>query len=222
MIAEHSAVVSRANSESLMCVCEKLLADAGWDASDLDGVAVAIGPGSFTGVRIGVTTAKALGYALDVPIGPVVTLDAIAANVSFSEMLVCPLVCARRDLVYTAVYRAHGAYPERLTDYEVKEVHEVLRGLDGAGSVREDDGGILFVGDGARVHRLAIMTGLGGRAVIGSAWYIGPRPAVVAAMGMRAIASGGARDAGSLVPFYLGRSSAETAGGRFAPNGRRA
>jgi len=223
VVAEHSAVVSRANSESLMCVCEKLLADAGWDISRLDGIAVAIGPGSFTGVRIGVTMAKALGYALDLPIGPVITLDAIAANVAFSEMLVCPLICARRDLVYTAIYRVSGPYPERLSSYEAKGIYEVLRGLgpgDAGGLSHEDNRGILFVGDGARAHRQFIRAEMGTKAAIGPPWCIGPRPSVVAAMGMRAISCGGAMSAEGLVPFYLGRSSAEMAKDQLAPDGR--
>lgn len=223
VIAEHSAVVSRANSEGLMCVCERLLSDAGWDISGLDGIAVAIGPGSFTGVRIGVTMAKALAYALDLPIGPVITLDAIAANVAFSEMLVCPLICARRDLVYTAVYRVSGPYPERLSDYEAKGIDEVLHGLgpdEAEGLLSADNREILFVGDGARAHRRIIMAKMGAWASIGPAWCIGPRPSVVAAMGVRAISSGEAKSAESLVPFYLGRSGAERAKDQLAPDGR--
>lgn len=102
VVAEYSAYVTRRNSESLMGVLDDMLHDLDWKAGDLQGVAVAVGPGSFTGTRIGVTMAKVLGYSLDIPIGQVVTLDAIAANVVFTKSLIYPVICARRDLVYNA------------------------------------------------------------------------------------------------------------------------
>ncbi|MGE5573787.1 MAG: tRNA (adenosine(37)-N6)-threonylcarbamoyltransferase complex dimerization subunit type 1 TsaB [Bacillota bacterium] len=246
VVAEYSAIVTRTSSESIAAACERLLAEAGWTVSDLDGVAVAVGPGSFTGVRIGVTMAKALGYALDLPIGPVVTLDAIAANLPFSRALVCPLVSARRNLVYTATYRVGGQYPERMTDYEVRDVCELaarLRvhtdvdvgvdadlhaqsGPDGYSGSNPDAhaGGaeVLFVGDGAMAHRQVILENARGRAAIGPEWCIGPRPAVVAAMGKLEIEAGRAADVYGLEPFYLGRSSAETVRGEATSGGGRA
>lgn len=227
VVAEYSAIVTRANSESVAATCERLLAEAGWSVSDLDAVAVAIGPGSFTGVRIGVATAKVLAYVLDIPIGTVVTLDAIAANIPFSDALVCPLISARRDLVYSAVYRARGLYPERVSDYEVNSVREVIRrlragvcegaaapggtaavasaaGRDGAGAR------VVLVGDGAKVHKQVILENAGDGLATGPEWCIAPRPAVVAAMGRVAVCSGQARNACEVEPFYLGKSSAET------------
>ncbi len=209
VVAEYGAIVSRANSEGLMSACEHLLWEAGWDIADLDAVAVAIGPGSYTGVRIGVTMAKALGYALGIPIGAVNTLDAIAANVPFSDRLVRPLICARRDLVYTALYRARGLCPERVTDYEAKSIRDVLGDSAGHDSDGPGRARIVFLGDGAVAHRHAITASMGERAAIGPAWCLGPRSAVVALMGMGRIASGEAEDAETLVPFYLGRSSAK-------------
>ncbi|MDI7246131.1 MAG: tRNA (adenosine(37)-N6)-threonylcarbamoyltransferase complex dimerization subunit type 1 TsaB [Bacillota bacterium] len=244
VVAEYSAIVTRTSSESIAAVCERLLAEAGWAVSDLDGVAVAIGPGSFTGVRIGVTMAKVLGYALDLPIGPVVTLDAIAANLPFSRALVCPLISARRNLVYTATYRVGGQYPERMTDYEVRDVCELaarLRvhtdvdvdadldaqsGLDAYSDshTHAHAGGaeVLFVGDGAMAHRQVILENARGRAAIGPEWCIGPRPAVVAAMGKLEIEAGRAANVYELEPFYLGRSSAEMVRGEATSGGGRA
>lgn len=92
VVAEYSAYVTRRNSESLMGVLDDMLHDLDWKAGDLQGVAVAVGPGSFTGTRIGVTMAKVLGYSLDIPIGQVVTLDAIAANVVFTKSLIYPVL----------------------------------------------------------------------------------------------------------------------------------
>lgn len=224
IVVEYSATITRSNSESLACVCERLLAGAGWAAPDLDGIAVTVGPGSFTGVRIGVTMAKVLGYALELPIGPVVTLDAIAANLPFSGGtggLVCPLISARRNLVYTATYRVSGPHPERVSDYAVRCVRDVVRSFRSGepGGLDRNRERVLFVGDGARVHKQVILEEADAMVAIGPDWCIGPRPAVVAALGRLVIESGKASTAYDLEPFYLGRSSAEMARGEARSGG---
>ncbi len=208
--SEYCAHVTRKNSESLMGVLDNMLRDLRWDAKDLQGVAVAIGPGSFTGTRIGVTMAKVLSYCLDIPIGQVVTLDAIAANVAHTNSLVCPVICARRDLVYTAVYRVDRPEPEKVTDYDVRRIGEVIDSIKDHGYLENQEyDKILFLGDGAIKHKEIIEERLGRHAVIGPPWYLGPRPGVVAVMGQGKIAAGNVVDARDLVPFYMGKSSAE-------------
>lgn len=215
VVAEYSAYVTRRNSESLMGVLDDMLRDLDWSARDLQGVAVAIGPGSFTGTRIGVTMAKVLGYSLGIPIGQVVTLDAIAANVVFTGSLVYPLICARRDLVYNAAYRVDGPSLEKVTEYNVASIGAVMdaikEGLDQDDLDDQEYDKVMFLGDGAVRHRQVIDEKLGELAVIGPPWYLGPRPGVVAVMGQRQIAAGNVVDARNLVPFYMGKSSAEKA-----------
>ena len=216
IIAEYSAHVTRRNSESLMGVLDDMLQDLDWTSRDLHGIAVAVGPGSFTGTRIGVTMAKVLGYSLDIPIGPVVTLDAIAENIAYGRSLVCPVICARRDLVYTATYKVDNPGPQRLTEYVVRTIGEVIDDIkgdiegQGCFNSKEYDK-VLFLGDGAIKHRAVIEEKLPRHAVIGPPWYIGPRPGVVAIMGERQIAEGNLADARNLVPFYMGKSGAEKA-----------
>jgi tRNA threonylcarbamoyladenosine biosynthesis protein TsaB len=221
VVAEYSAYVTRRNSESLMGVLDDLLHDLDWKARDLEGVAVAVGPGSFTGTRIGVTMAKVLGYSLDIPIGRVVTLDAIAANVVFAKSLVCPVICARRDLVYNAAYRVDGPRPEKVTEYNVGQIGEVVDAIKGRDDLNNQDyDKVMFLGDGAVRHRQVIEEKLGDLAVIGPPWYLGPRPGVVAVMGQRQIVAGNVIDARDLVPFYMGKSSAEKAQTECRPEER--
>jgi tRNA threonylcarbamoyladenosine biosynthesis protein TsaB len=221
VVAEYSAYVTRRNSESLMGVLDEMLKDLGWDVRDLQGVAVSIGPGSFTGTRIGVTMAKVLGYSLDIPIGAVVTLDAVAANVPFAELPVCPLICARRDIVYNAVYRVDGPCPRKVGEYNVGKIAEVIDNIKRLGYLenREHDK-VMFLGDGAIKHKRVIEERLHEQAVIGPPWYLGPRPGVVAVMGQRQIAAGNVVDARDLVPFYMGKSSAEKAQNERRPEER--
>lgn len=221
VVAEYSAYVTRRNSESLMGVLDNMLSELDWSAQGLQGVAVAIGPGSFTGTRIGVTMAKVLGYSLGIPIGQVVTLDAIAANVIFTRSLVCPVICARRDLVYNAAYRINGPDLEKVTDYNVGKIGEVIDAIKGRDDLdNKEYDKVIFLGDGALRHRQVIEGKLGNLAVIGPPWYLGPRPGVVAVMGQRQIASGNVVDARDLVPFYMGKSSAEKAQTECRPKER--
>ncbi len=223
VVAEYSAYVTRRNSESLMGVLDDMLRDLEWSARDLQGVGVAIGPGSFTGTRIGVTMAKVLGYSLDIPIGQVVTLDAIAANVVFTKLLVCPVICARRDLVYNAAYKVDGLSPKKVTEYNVGKIGEVMdaiKGRDRDELDNQDYDKVMFLGDGAIRHRQVIEEKLGNLAVIGPPWYLGPRPGVVAVTGQRQIAAGNVVDARDLVPFYMGKSSAEKVQTRRRPEER--
>ncbi|NLB74327.1 MAG: tRNA (adenosine(37)-N6)-threonylcarbamoyltransferase complex dimerization subunit type 1 TsaB [Firmicutes bacterium] len=221
VVAEYSAYVTRRNSESLMGVLDNMLRELDWSVQGLQGVAVAIGPGSFTGTRIGVTMAKVLGYSLGIPIGQVVTLDAIAANVIFTRSLVCPVICARRDLVYNAAYRINGPDLEKVTDYNVGKIGEVIDAIKGRDDLdNKEYDKVIFLGDGALRHRQVIEGKLGNLAVIGPPWYLGPRPGVVAVMGQRQIAAGNAVDAHDLVPFYMGKSSAEKAQTECRPKER--
>ncbi len=92
-----------------MAVVDRLLVDCGWSPKDLEGLAVSIGPGSFTGLRVGVATVKGLALALDLPVAPVPTLDALAATLPFAAAPVCPLLDARKGEVYCSLYRWQGS-----------------------------------------------------------------------------------------------------------------
>ena len=96
LVAEYVLDVSVTHSERLMAAVERALRDARWAAEDLQGLAVAIGPGSFTGLRIGVSTVKGLALALEIPVAPVPTLDGLARRVPFAALPVCPVLDARK------------------------------------------------------------------------------------------------------------------------------
>lgn len=106
----------RTHSETLMPGIDRVLHDCELTVSDLDVIAVTIGPGSFTGLRIGLAAAKGLSMACGKPLVGVSTLDVLAHNIVFSDNLVCPLLDARKQEVYTAFYSAVGDTPRRLTE----------------------------------------------------------------------------------------------------------
>src|SRR2546428_4373699 len=104
VVGEYALDVSRTHSERLMGAIDRLLTDAGWTVRDLEGLAVSVGPGSFTGLRIGLSTVKGLALALSIPIVAVPTLDAMAALLPVRALPLCPVLDARQREVYASVY----------------------------------------------------------------------------------------------------------------------
>jgi tRNA threonylcarbamoyladenosine biosynthesis protein TsaB len=202
MLAEYSLQVKKTHSERLLPLIAVVLKDAGLVPGDLNGVAVAAGPGSFTGLRIGIVTAKALGQALDVPLVGISTLEGLAAQHPYFPGIVCPILDARRSQVYNALFLA-GTQSSRFTDDRALALIELLAELD----LRPEP--VLFVGDGVPVYRDAIVQHLGKRAHFAPPEDSICRGASVARLGLREIAAGGGCSWRELVPQYIRLSQAE-------------
>src|SRR2546428_11980959 len=117
VVGEYALDVGATHSERLMGAIDRFLTDAGWTVRDLEGLAVSVGPGSFTGLRIGLSTVKGLALALSIPIVAVPTLDAMAAPLPFAALPVCPVLDARKREVYASLYRWDGAGMHRVWEY---------------------------------------------------------------------------------------------------------
>lgn len=175
---------------------DAMLADTGIDKSDLDGVVVSLGPGSFTGLRIGVTIAKSLAYVLGKPIMGIGTLDAMAHGVLTADGgLVCPMIFARADEVYWSHF--DGISGERLNEYAVATVDEVLDVLAKKG------GRVRFLGAGAKRNWDAISSRIGNQAMLAPAWNDFVRGAALIELGSRRMAAGDVDDAMTLSPVYV-------------------
>jgi len=133
------------HSRTLMPIVEHILKNTGLSVSDMDAVAVAAGPGSFTGIRIGVAAAKGLAFAVDKPVVGVSTLAAMARNVAFADGLVICAMDARRSQIYNALFRAENGVLTRLTDDRAISLSELSEEL------REESSAKIVVGDGARL-----------------------------------------------------------------------
>lgn len=183
---------------------EQMLADAGRSPHDLDGVIVSLGPGSFTGLRIGITIAKSLAYVLSKPIVGVGTLDAIAHGVvPCGTDLVCPMIHSRADEVYWSLFDSSGA---RLTDYGISTIDEVIDTLlDSQNKQTSVEGSrtVFFCGTGAERHKNTIESRLGRMAVIGEEWTGFARGSALLEIGNERISAGDVDDAFTLVPMYV-------------------
>lgn len=189
-------------SQSLHPRLEALFGAAGWKPADLDGIAVSIGPGSFTGLRIGVAAAKALAYALEVPVAPVPTLEALALeNPVPADMLVCAVVPASQADFFAALYQWNEGRLEPRAQELMLPARDLSRLLAQTP---------LRVGLVGRVgaHRALFSEVLEGRALFVSE-QLEPRAATVAAAGLRLLAGGAGVSAHEVAPRYLRPSAAE-------------
>lgn len=210
-LAEYSLQVKKTHSERLLPMIAAALQDAGLEPGSLDGIAVASGPGSFTGLRIGMVTAKSLGQALNLPLAGVPTLAALAAQHPFFPGLLCPILDARRDQVYNALFLpSANAVPRRLVGERALSLAALLAEL----AARPEP--VLFVGDGVPPHRQDIAAQLGDRACFMPPEGSICRAAAVARLGLTEIAAGRGCSWRDLTPSYVRRSEAE----RKAQEGR--
>lgn len=177
-------------------VIDQLLDDAGSKPSDLEGIIVSLGPGSFTGLRIGITIAKTLAYTLAKPIVGVPTLDAIAIGVaSCATELICPMIFARANEVYWSLFDSSGEI--RLEDYAVATIHEVLE------SVAKHGVSVTFCGTGATRNEEAIRHKFGTSAVVAKNWADFARGAALLELGAKRLHHGSVDNAQTLTPMYL-------------------
>lgn len=193
VVGEYLLDVRVTHSERLMVAIDRVLGDAGLSIGDLDGVAVAIGPGSFTGLRIGLGTVKGLVFARSIPVAAVPTLDAMAAGIPFAALPVVPVLTARRDEVYTSRYRWDGLRMRREGEYLAISPAELSAQLDEP---------VILVGDAATaiVSPFARVAPLARRL---------PSPAVVGQLGIERLMRDETVAGADLVPFYLRPSQAE-------------
>lgn len=200
-------------SRSLQPRLEEVLRVAGLTVRDVEGVAVSIGPGSFTGLRIGVTAAKSLAWALGVPVAGVPTLQALAAeHPAPPRALVCALQSASATDVFAALFQWHAGRLEPRAEELLAPVGDLLAHL--AATPLD----VVLVGQFGP-HRAALQEALGGRAILAPEDML-PRAGTVARLGRERLLAGQADSVHDLAPRYLRPSAAEarrTAGGTACP-----
>ncbi|MBR1819999.1 MAG: tRNA (adenosine(37)-N6)-threonylcarbamoyltransferase complex dimerization subunit type 1 TsaB [Clostridia bacterium] len=150
------------HSETIMPAVDAALSAAGLDCGDVDVFAAVAGPGSFTGVRIGVCAAKGLAHAVGKPCAAVHALEALAMNLFGFDGLCCPILDARRGQVYCAAFDMAGGMPARALADAAEPLPDFLARLP-------EDRRLAFVGDGVPVHAEAVRAALGDRAMIAPA-----------------------------------------------------
>ena len=202
LMAEYTVNNKKTHSEKMMGVLNKALEDSGIGFKDIDAIAVAKGPGSFTGIRIGMASAQGMAHALGIPMIGVNTLDGLAYNLLESSSLLCPVIDAQRGDVYTSLYRWEGEELVQLWNYEIISSEQLIEKLNSL----EDK--VKILGDGVPVLAKVLGAQFGS---ITPAHPVArmPRASCVAAIGLRQYALGKVGDCFSVKPFYIRKSNAE-------------
>ncbi len=189
------------HSQTLMLMAEDLLKNCNITVSDLDAVAVAAGPGSFTGVRIGVSAAKGLAWGKEIPCYGVSTLEAMALGLGVDNGYILPAMDARRNQVYTALFSAENGTVSRLFEDSAIALSELKEKLP-------NDKPIFLVGDGSTLTFNTLSETVPSL-VLPPEHKMHQRAVGVGLAANKAIAAGDVGDAASLVPNYLRLSQAE-------------
>jgi tRNA threonylcarbamoyladenosine biosynthesis protein TsaB len=203
LLSEATVNCQRLHAERLISTVDWLLRESGLRLDEVDLFAIAHGPGSFTGLRIGISTWKGFAFGLRKPLIGVSTLDALARQLCTGTGLVCPLLDARMKEVYGALYRCTPEGPQRLMEERVDTAESFAQQV-----TAQAPAGVLFAGDGAELYRTLLLQLVPGASVLDP--LLGhPRAAAVAAEAYRLLQQG-APAVGALVnPVYLRQSQAE-------------
>jgi tRNA threonylcarbamoyladenosine biosynthesis protein TsaB len=200
LAAEFTVNKKETHSKHLMEMINSVLKTSGLDLSAVDGFAVTKGPGSFTGLRIGISTVKGLAEASEKPIVGVSSLEALAVQVPFSTDLICPLIDARKGEVYFSRYRFINGHLKKQTDEQVARPENVFD------DVKES---CLFVGNGAVLYKSLIMEKLNSFASFAPVVHHTIRASTVAYLSLAKFKSKDTDKIETFSPHYLRRSDAE-------------
>lgn len=203
LMAEYTINYKKTHSQTLLPMLDEIVKMIDLDLKDIDAIAVASGPGSFTGLRIGSATAKGLGLALNKPIIGIPTVDGLAYNIYGTNKLICPLMDARRNQVYTGIYEYNNnefciVEPQKAVSIEeiVMEVNQLNRS-------------VIFLGDGVEVYKEQLQELIQVPFEFAPPHLSKQRAASVGALGVIYYKKGLLEDADDHEPTYLRLSQAE-------------
>lgn len=217
LVGEYTVNYKKTHSQTLLPMLEQVREIIQMDLKEIDAIALAAGPGSFTGLRIGSATAKGLGFALDKPLVAVPTLEGLAYNFWGTDRLICPMMDARRNQVYTGIYEfvRTGSLEERselraLVPQCAVDVREIVAEVNKAGGAAGGaDRKVVFLGDGVPVYEEIIREEIRIPYIFAPGHLNRQRAGSIAALGAVYYKKGKIQTAAEHRPEYLRSSQAE-------------
>lgn len=203
LIGEYTVNYKKTHSQTLLPMLDAVAKMIELDLKTVDAIAVAKGPGSFTGLRIGSATAKGLGLALDVPLIEIPTVDGLAYNLWGAKDLVCPLMDARRNQTYTGIYAFEGGEMQVLEPQCAVDISKIVEKINGLRRA------VVFLGDGVPVFRDYISEHVQVPYTFAPAHVNKQRAGAVAALAFQYLQDGRTVSAVEHQPDYLRLSQAE-------------
>lgn len=203
ILAESWLNTGKTHSQRLLPLIDDMLKNGGITLEEIDGFAVTVGPGSFTGLRIGISTIKAFAQALNKQIVEVVSLDALSRNMSGFTGIICPILDARKNEVYNAIYHGEINGIHRISPYRAIDPCELIEEL------KEKEESIIFLGDAVPVYKNLILEKLGDKVSFAPPSKNLLRASEVAGIGLEKFNNGDVIDLHTVKPLYLRASEAE-------------
>ena len=200
LLSEFTIDREETHSKHLMNMIQTAMRMAGLNFSDIDGFAVTRGPGSFTGLRIGISTIKGLAVASEKPIVGVSSLETLALQVSYSRDLICPILDARKGEVYFSRYKLQNGQLQKQTEERVAHPDKAIDDLNEF---------CLFVGNGALLYKEMISEKLGEFASFAPMIHNTIRASTLAYFSMKNFENNDTDDIEKVLPYYIRKSDAE-------------
>lgn len=191
------------HSELLMPMIKDTLIKANLKPEEIDAIAVSKGPGSFTGLRIGMVTGKSLAQVLSKKLISVPTLDILAFNLWGQGGIICPILNARKNEVYTALYEMNGEDMVRVSEYMA------IGPLDLAEKLKDTGKEIRFLGDGVPIYKELLQRELGFQGIWAPITHLLPKASALGLLGLKYLEEGKEDDIYTLEPLYIRKSEAE-------------
>lgn len=203
MLAEYTIHHKKTHSQTLLPMIDEIVKMIDLNLEEIDGIAVAAGPGSFTGLRIGSATAKGLGLALNKPLIHIPTVDAMAYNFYGSNLLICPMIDARREQVFTGIYTFEKGEFKIVSKSEATSVVEIIDKLN------QYNREVIFLGDGVTAYSHLVKENIKVPYQIAPIHHTNQRAGSVGALALQYYMTGNIETAAEHVPDYYRLSQAE-------------
>ncbi|MBQ3665713.1 MAG: tRNA (adenosine(37)-N6)-threonylcarbamoyltransferase complex dimerization subunit type 1 TsaB [Lachnospiraceae bacterium] len=203
VIAEYTMNLKKTHSQTLLPMINEIFKMTGIDKKSLSAIAVAQGPGSFTGLRIGAATAKGLALALDLPIVGVSTIEMMAYNFNHCNKLICPIMDARRNQVYTGIYECEKDELKQVVEDVALSIEELIEKI---GSIGKE---VIFIGDGIPVFQEVIDQTLKIPHYYANQHLNRQQSSSLGVLGLKKLAEGKAVKSDYFAPVYMRMSQAE-------------
>ncbi len=203
VIADYNLSTGTTHSETLLPMIDEMFRFSHLSLEDMDVLACSIGPGSFTGLRIGISTIKGFALSLNKPVVAVPTLLSLAQNVSSFEGLICAVLDAKNDNVYAGIYTAKSGILNKQGDYQTGTIDDLINTL------QELSQKVIFVGDGSISFKEKIIENLGENAYFAPLHLTHQLSTSVAKIALEKAKNNEFDTADSLMPLYLKKSQAE-------------
>lgn len=203
LIAEYTINYKKTHSQTLLPMIDTMVSMIDMDINEIDGIVVAAGPGSFTGLRIGASTAKGLGLALNKPIISVPTVDALGFNLYKTTDIICPIMDARRNQVYTGLYEFVSEEYVTIAPQMAVEITDIADAVNKLGK------SVIFLGDGVEVYKSKLEELLTVPYSFAPNHLLKQRAGALGTLGMLYYKQGKTVSADEFEPIYLRLSQAE-------------